>query len=287
MALDNATRTAVHKLHKGLGVRQARLPSLVLTTKLGELWHVTRHDLKSVLLAKVIYRLEEEFRNVCDRRIRRAAPVIYNTLRDPEMHDLDLGQRQDLLRDRHPDEDGYSKRSMSRIIHTLGEAIEHSLLSPLPAIPEAALLAIMRREAEFTDELSGRIGPSAFTRLVGQSYTAPMDASAAFLRLPVLVPRSHTNDLIIARTADQGDWLCVFSTQETQRAHQNATPRQPWSGSCSTILGAELVHTVVSRWSSVGILVDPPASRSADSGAAAAKALRLPPSELTRLADGR
>lgn len=154
---------------------------------------------------------------------------------------------------------------------------------PLRPVPQADLLAIVCREVDFDNELAERIGPDAFTRTVQQSYTGPDDAHTAFLRATVYVPRSPSDELIIARTAADGDWLCAFSTPETQLAHREATPSGPWSTRCGTMLGAELARTVTRRWTTVGIVVDPPATPSGDPRTDLTRTLRIPPGELSRL----
>lgn len=275
---------AVRSLHTGLGVRQGRLPSLLFDSQLGNLWDISRDDQPDIRVAKVIYRLEQVFRTITVARDREAAPVIFNLNPDAETHSLNLEQRLDVLSSRHPGEPGYSRRSMSRITEKLSNYVIASLKLPLPGIPDDDLLAIVRREHALADELSGQIGPREFRDTVRRSYSSPREeATQKFLRLPAFVPTSHTNDLIIAKTSDHGDWICVFSDEGTLRSHCHATPHQPWSGKSARMLGAELVRRVVGRWNSVGILVDPPATRSTERDDAV-ETLRLSPGELARLA---
>jgi hypothetical protein len=288
LALDKTTENVVSGLHKGLGVRKVDLVEELRGSMLGEFWGVTDRDPTLVVLGKAIYRLDGVFRTIFDDDMRRAGPAIYNTLRDVSMHGLTLTERQDRYR-REYSSKVFSQRSMSRITADLVAAVLRSIEhlpkgAVLPPIPDQALLTIVRQEAEFADEVSGLVGPAAFSRKVRRSYTAAVDeAAAAFMRLSVVVPNSYTNDLIIARTEEFGDWLCAFSTETALKDHQQATSGQPWSGTWRSELGVDLVQTVTSRWSSVGILVDPPASRSDD----ATSSLRLPPAVLAVLASRR
>jgi hypothetical protein len=294
--MDAKTETLVAGLHKRLGVRRHDLGTEIVKTALGDVWRITRADAESIVLAKVIYRLESVFRTIPDPHARAVAPAIYNINPDLEMHMLDLGARQDLLRTRHPGEEGYAPRSIARIITTLVNALMRSLIEPagihptshrkalrppMPDVPEDVLLATVQREYEFVDRVAGVIGPAAFDRMVRLSFTARIDdAAAAFLTLPAIVPMSHSSELIIARTRDQGDWLCVFSTEDALQAHLAATPGQPWSGRWARRMGAELVRTVADRWTSVGILINPPATPSPDT----VTALRITPESVAELA---
>lgn len=283
MELDKKTRDKVHQLHKGRGVRRSDLTLFMRDSGLTRLWGISREESRLVVLGTAIYRLDQVIRTFTDQRVVGAAAVIYNLLPDPDLHDRELGERLAVLRERCPHEKGYSQSSLSRMIRVLGDAVERSLYLPPQPIPDADLLAIVARERDFEDELNGRIGPDTFARTVRQTYTAPDDAHSAFLRLSVFVPVSHSDDLIIAHTPD-GHWLCVFSTPETQRAHQKATPPQPWSGRCTTMLGAELARTVTRRWQTVGVVVDPAATPSSDPRTDLTRTLRIPPNELSRLA---
>lgn len=270
---DKDTLKAAHLLHKGLGVRRDDLRQLVSDTRLGHLWLIPRGDTGTLLLAQVIYRVEQEFPLVSSEA-RLAAAVTYNTPADLHMHDLSLEARHQLLRQRQP-HGRYSQRTLSRVTTMVSEAVERSLYSPRPVIPDRDLLEIVRREEEFADEVNGRIGPAAFDRRVQQIYAVPVtEAATDFLRLSVFVPSSDTHELIIARTVDYGDWLCVFSTETNLLAFQR------WSGGWVRMLGAEVVRAVASRWSTVGILVNPPAKRSSD----VLTALRIPPSLVAELA---
>lgn len=283
MELDKKLHDLVHGLQKGLGVRRDNLALSLRDTGLAELWVISRQAPRIVVLATAIYRLEQVFRTFTDQRVVRAAAVIYNLRPDRELHDVELTERLAVLRDRYPHEKGFSPSSLSRMTRALSDALERSLHVPLRPVPQADLLAIVRREADFDDELAERIGPDAFTRTIQQSYTGPDDAHAAFLRATVYVPRSRSDDLIIARTAGDGDWLCAFSAPETQLAHREATPSGPWSDRCGTMLGADLARTVTHRWTTVGIVVDPPATPSGDSRTDLTRTLRIPPAELSRL----
>jgi hypothetical protein len=261
-------------------VRKVGLVEEVRRTMLGELWGVADRDAEIVVLAKVIHRLERVFHMIPEERVRRAGPVIYNTEPDAETCNLILQERQERFRRDHPYLGSLAPRSMSRIVTDLTRQLATSVRPGLPPVPEQYLLDIVRREAELADELNYRIGPAAFARTVRRSYLSPADgAAAAFLRLSVLVPLSKTDNPIVARTNGFGDWLCVFSTELALREHQRVT-RQPWSGMWRTELGANLIHTLVNRWPSVGILVNPPATRTADS----TTALRLTPAVLADLA---
>ncbi|MPZ85221.1 MAG: hypothetical protein GEV28_34470 [Actinophytocola sp.] len=278
------TERAVDRLHKGLGVRQDLDPVLFKhESNLGVQWGIVRYEQRVVQLAKVQYRLAQVFRTLPDERGKRLAPVLYNMDPDPEMCRRDLGGRKVLFVMRHPNE-GYSERTLSRILEATVPAIKNSLQASLPEIPAEALRKLVQREQEFAVERSGRVHSDAFARLVRRSYTAPMDeAVAAFLRLSVVVPRSQTDGLIVARTAGQGDWLCVFSTEANHETHRHTTRQQPWSGRYGMMLGADLVREVVDRWRTVGIVVDPPGTRSSDAPAHTSNTLRLPASELPRL----
>jgi hypothetical protein len=257
------------------------LATLVTGTKLGPLWHVERGDTPLLVLGKVVYRLSEVFRSLPDRQARVAAPVIYNLRPDALLHDRLLKERHIVLRDRHPD-DEYSDRTLSRHATRLGTVILHSLVERQAPIDDTALLAIVRSEVEFADQFDQHISPAAFAQQVRMRYSpATTEAEQAFLRLRVLAPVSTTDDLIVARTDADGDWLCVFSTEEGLRAHQRVTPGQPWSERWHTIRGDDLVRTVASRWTTVGVLVDPPATPSGDAHAT----LRLSSATVAHLAD--
>lgn len=281
MALGIDTRNAITSLQKGRGVRQGKLTSLLFgkRSELGDLWRIARDDNSLVVLAKVVYRVEEVVGGLPDLD-RTIARVGYNLLPDRRYYDLDLTQREALLAASNPDVRGFSPRDQSRVRKQVAERIERSLRGgPLPDVPDHPLAVIARREAEFSDWARGVGGHAHFTHVVGRVYASPVEEAAeVFLGTRVAVPRSSTGGLLVGRSATCGDWVCAFTFDDALRSHQEAT-RQPWSGVVRKLSGGELVEEVSSRWDSVGIVVNPAAVRGAD----ASGTFLLPPEVLRGL----
>jgi hypothetical protein len=259
-------------LHKGRGVR-GTLAKALDESALGRAWRIEKSDSDPVRRAKVIYRLDAVFNHLAEAEQRLVLPFLYNTAADREMANLDYQERMDLVQRRHPDK-AFSSRTLHRMRTQVAERIAATLDRVAPPFDDDILAKVIRREQLFAVELIQTIHPDRFSALVRKAYDAPMSAPiAAFLELPVFVPRTRDHELIVGKTSRHGLWVCVFSTEHQLSAHPVAKRQD---GCHTVVVGTEIVREIVGKWRTVGIVVDPPAVRSAGDGASYPTALHMP-----------
>jgi hypothetical protein len=264
-------------LHKGRGVRGNLARALDKPTF--DNWLIDKSDSELVRRAKVIYRLDAVFHHLADAECRLALPFIYNTPADLEMADTDLHEREKLIQRRHPDKK-LSSRKLLRMRTDFADQNRATLNRVAPPFNEDVLVKIVERERRFAGELRQADRPRKFAELVRKAYDAPMSVPiAAFLELPVLVPRTHDDQLIVGKTSRHGLWVCVFSDERQLSAHPVARRQERHS----VAAGKELVREVLGKWHTVGIVVDPPAVRAPGDGASYPTALHMPADLLATL----
>lgn len=265
MALDKKTTVLVEKLHKNVGVRTSHLPTTLAGTELARRWNIGKEDSSLTVRAKLIYRVEETLRD-CTAKQQTVAPILYNTITDVDLYDVQYMKRVDVAMQRHP-EIATSLKTMERLVddidRELKRSVEAGAAQPLP-FDDLHLSRIANREQAFEREIVRRGSLNDFDRLIQAGYQSPMTpAHHRFMDETVLVPLSSTDQFVVALTPI-GGWICVFRTIDDLTRHRAATLRRAPVHRVVEKRGGDLVREVVALRKRIGIVYNPVPPRTED-----------------------
>lgn len=243
------------KLRARLGVRDEGLIR-ICGSELGALLHVHPSDAQDTVLLKVLHQLERAIPEVVEKA-GDADILAYscNTPRDPVLNRLDTQEKRlELLAERR----GPKRRSADKRVAALGLRLAAHWRARPPAPPTAAELDRLRREEEEyratgVGPPTVEVGPDHLTRLIETWNSSGRDEIEELLERWVLHFETDRGFLATTRTADLGEYLCVFTTPERLAGYQRTRGGPP--GAPRRAGGGDLLG--LAACSGVGLVVDP------------------------------
>ncbi|MBB5958905.1 hypothetical protein FHS29_005514 [Saccharothrix tamanrassetensis] len=245
------------RLHKALGVRGLDLV-LLKASDLGRRLHVHPEDDDWGVLAKVLWQVENTIRLVTnDEKNRDILRYAYNTPRDSELNARWLGDRLELLAGRRGK--GWAAFTTNKVVGRLTTSVGGHLRRNLPVPPAERLVELVEVEREYSRTGIGRarieVDGNHLSNLIDAWNTSRRDEIEYWLERWTLHFEVEDDYLATVRTAERGEFLCVFTTAERLGEYQRSSGRRP-GGSATR---AEGVHVLglIARIPGVGLAVDP------------------------------
>jgi hypothetical protein len=243
------------KLRARLGVRGPGLFG-IRNSELGSRLHVEPSDDAGVVLLKVLFQMEQAIPEVGEKE-GDADILRYscNTPRDPDLNHLDTQEKRlQLLADR-----GGPARATTnkRVAHLTTRLVQHWRSRPPPPPTAAELEQLRRQEEDYHRTGMGTttvaVGPDHLTKLIETWNSSARNEIEDWLEQWVLHVEIADGYLVTTRTADRGEYLCVFTSTERLAEYQRSLGAAP--GVPERAKGGDLLG--LATRSGVGLAVDP------------------------------
>lgn len=244
------------RLRARLGVRGPGLLG-IRGSELGALLHVDPADDAGVVLLKVLHQLEKAIPEVVEREWdAKILGYSCNTPRDPELNRRDNQEKRlDLLAERG----GPARRSADkRVAHLTARLALHWRTRPPAPATAAELDRLRQQEEDYRRTGMGtttvEVGPNHLTKLIEEWNSSGRDEIEDWLEQWVLHFETAGGYLATMRTAERGEYLCVFTSPQRLAEYQQRTPGGP-PGGPERARGRDLLG--LAARSGVGLVVDP------------------------------
>ncbi|HWO62359.1 MAG TPA: hypothetical protein VNO31_20250 [Umezawaea sp.] len=246
-------------LHKGLGVRAPRLVE-VRTGRLAGKLFINRDDAASVVLAKVLWQVENAIGSVAkDLRDREVLRYGYNLPRDVVLNGLKGQDRLKRLAEEREQEVGWKWNCTNKLLFPLVlEVVDHWNSSPVEA-PVEEVEELVRLEEAFARggrgvvEKTVSVGVHRLLRDSGSARTHALDE--AFPQFDLYFEINAEGCVETVRFPDLGEYFCAFTEPELLDEYLRLTGRTS-SGRRLVKKGREVL-AVLGAHPGVGIAVDP------------------------------
>ncbi|GAA1331190.1 SseB family protein [Saccharothrix algeriensis] len=245
-----------YRLHKAVGVRGLDL-ARVKATELGRRLHVRPEDDEWVVLAKVVWQVENAIRLVTnDEKNREILRYAYNTPRDSELNTRWLGDRLELLAGRKGR--GWAAFTTNKVVGRLTASVGGYLRLTVPAPHAGELAELVEAERDYSRTGIGRarveVDGSHLSNLIDAWNTSRRDEIEYWLERWTLHFEVEDGFLATTRTPGGGEFLCVFTSAERLAEYQRSTGRPGCSPARDE--GGRVLD-LVARTPGVGLVVDP------------------------------
>lgn len=243
-------------LHKKFGVRGLDLME-VRRSDLGRHLHVHPHDDEWHVLAKIVWQVDRAIRRATrDEKNRDILRYAYNTPRDSALNALWLLGRLDLLAARRGK--GWARSTTNKVAPKLAESVVRELQRALPAPDGVELAELVEAERDYGRAGTGRariqVDESHLSNLIDEWNTSRRDEIEYWLERWELHFEVESGCLVTMRTADRGEYLCVFTSAERLAEYQRLAGHVP--GRAARSEGVHLLGRLAGT-PGVGLAVDP------------------------------
>lgn len=236
-------KTRFLALHKGLGLRRPDLYAH-LGLALCDLWGISESDPMEIVYAKAVAQIDSA---IADRVTPELAELVrdyYNASAEPLMWSLNFEERLKAIHARLGN--GHSVSNIRRD----AKSFVPQLLAALDDIASTPIRLPPPRHADHARPLVGTI------RDLHDPARLAQRTVDIFLRTVVHWPGHPATGCQLARTADLGDWLCVFTSANRYFNYQRESGAR-WPQRPSHAVGVGLLHDLHTRHPGAGVLLDP------------------------------